>query len=150
MVFPLRSITPAIELLSEQVDVLPASGGAIEDLQWPDADEREDMLINRESGEITEFLETPTPTIANLYRPTPPLFRSERHLYRYFIDGSIRTYYLGTGIEGNRSFPIELAQIGAAVVHRDSEGKVRPLANRNRILLLLPRGQFGVSDSVWN
>ena len=59
MVFPLRSITPAIELLSEQVDVLPASGGAIEDLQWPDADEREDMLINRESGEITEFLETP-------------------------------------------------------------------------------------------
>lgn len=150
MVLPLRSITPAIELLADQVDVLPASGGAVEDLQWPDADELEDMFINRDSGEITDFLETPTPTIANLYRPTPPLFRSEEHLYRFFIDGSIRTYYLGTGIEGNRSFPIELAQIGSAVVHRTDDGKVRPLANRNRILLLLPKGQFGVSDTVWN
>jgi len=146
----LRSITPAIELLSEQIDVLPAYGGAVEDLQWPDADEMEDMLINRDSGEITEFLEDPLPDVANLYRPTPPLYRSERHLFRFFIDGSIRTYYLGTGIEENRSFPIELAQIGAAVVQRNEDGKVKLLANRNRIMLLLPQGQFGVSDTVWN
>lgn len=146
----LNSITPAIELLANQVDVLPASGGAIEDLQWPDADEREDMLINQDNGEITEFLETPTPDISNLYRRTPPVFRNEKHLFRFFIDGSIKTYYLGTGIEGNRSFPIELAQIGAAVVHRNDDGKVKPMANRNKILFLLPRGQYGVSDSVWD
>lgn len=142
-------LSPAITALSASIDVLPASGGAVEDLQWPDVDELEDMLINRENGEITGFLETPAPTLNNLYRSTPPLFRSENHFYRFFIDGSIKTYYLGMGIEGNRTFPIELAQIGAAAVHRDDEGKVRPITIRNRILLLLPRGQLGVSDTVW-
>ena len=145
-------ITPAIGVLSAQLDkVLPAVGGAMEDLQVPDIDEMEDMLINKESGEITAFLEDPEPSIENLYRPTPPLFRSENHLYRFFIDGSLRTYYLGTGMEGNRSFPIELAQIGAAVMVREDNGKVRPLPNavKTRLLLLVPRGALGVSDTVW-
>jgi hypothetical protein len=37
----------------------------------------EDMLINRDSREITGFLETPEPDIRNLYRPTPPIYRPE-------------------------------------------------------------------------
>ncbi len=77
------------------------------------------------------------------------MYREQKHLYRYFIDGSLRTYYLATGIEGNRSFPIELAQIGAAVMQRDDRGNVRPLGVRQRVLLLLPRGQLGISDSLW-
>jgi hypothetical protein len=149
MPLPITVITPALELLSDKLDILPASGGAVEDLQRPDEDELEDMLINRDSREITEFAETPTPTISNLYRPTPPIFRSENHLYHFFIDGSLRTYYLGTGIEGNRSFPIELAQIGSAVMGRTDRGKVYPLGITNRILLLVPKGPFGISDSVW-
>lgn len=149
MPLPINVITPALELLSDKIDILPAAGGAVEELQRPDEDEIEDMLINRDSQEITEFAETPTPTLANLYRATPSIFRAERHLYRFFIDGSLRTYYLATGIEGNRSFPIELAQIGAAVMGRDDKGKVYPLGIKNRILLLVPKGQFGVSDSVW-
>jgi hypothetical protein len=149
MPLQISSIKPAIELLANQIEVLPATGGAVEDLQRPDEDELEDMLINRDSGEITAFAETPEPTLASLYRPTPPLFRKENHLYRFFIDGSLRTYYLGTGIEGNRSFPLELAQIGAAVMTRDDKGKVRSVGVKTRILLLVPRGQFGVSDTVW-
>ncbi len=149
MPLPINVITPALKLLSEKIDILPASGGAVEDLQRPDEDELEDMLLNRDSQQITDFAETPTPTVENLYRSTPPIFRAERHLYRFFIDGSLRTYYLATGIEGNRSFPIELAQIGAAVMERDDKGKVHPLGIKNCILLLVPKGQFGVSDSVW-
>jgi hypothetical protein len=149
MVLRIDCITPALELISSQVEVLPATGGAVEDLQRPDEDELEDILINRESKEITAFAETPEPSLNTLYRPTPALFRADKHLYRYFIDGSLRTYYIATGIEGNRSFPIELAQIGAAVMQRDSEGRVHPLGVRNRIILLLPRGQFGLSDTVW-
>ena len=121
----------------------------MEDLLNPDIDEIEDMLVNAESREVTAFLETPEPDVRRIYRPTPPLYRPHTHLYRYFIDGSIRTYYIATGIEGNRSFPIELAQIGAAVMYRDDQGRVRPLTMRNRILLLLPRGQLGVSDTLW-
>jgi hypothetical protein len=143
-------IAPALKLLSENLNgVLPAVGGAMEDLEHPDVDEMEDMLINAETREITEFLETPTPSISNLYRPTPPIFRNVKHLYRYFIDGSLRTYYLATGIEGNRSFPIELAQVGAAVMLRNENGFVRPLEIKHRILLLLPKGPLGVSDTVW-
>lgn len=142
-------LKPAVEALSRNLDILPAVGGAVEDLLLPDVDEIDDMLINAKSGEVTEFLETPTPVPSNIYRPTPPLYRAQQHLYRYFIDGSLRTYYLATGIEGNRSFPIELAQIGAAVMWRTEDGKVRPHARRQRILLLLPKGPLGVSDTAW-
>lgn len=149
MTLRIDCIAPVLDLLSQQIEVLPATGGAVEELQHPDEDELEDILINRDSKEITAFAETPEPGLETLYRPTPPLFRSEMHLFRFFIDGSLRTYYIATGIEGNRSFPIELAQIGAAVMQRDSEGRVRPVGVRNRILLLLPRGQLGLSDTTW-
>lgn len=147
---PLPFLGPTLEVLARNIDVLPASGGAVEDLLLPDMEEVEDTLINRDTGEITEFLETPAPDPEQIYRPTPPLYREQNHLYRFFIDGSLRTYYLATGIEGNRSFPIELAQIGSAVMKRDDRGSVRPLATQQRILLLIPRGQLGVSDTVWN
>lgn len=149
MPFPVNVLSPALQLLGEKIDILPASGGAVEDLQRPDEDEMEDMLINRDSQEITTFAEDPEPSIANLYRSTPPIFRAEKHLYRFFIDGSLRTYYLATGVEGNRSFPIELAQIGAAVIGRNDRGKVYTVGKKNAILLLVPKGQYGVSDSVW-
>ena len=143
-------LRPALELLAENVHVLPAIGGAMEDLEHPDVEELEDVLVNAEMRQISDFLETPTPDLNNLYRPTPPIFRTERHHYRYFIDGSLRTYYLATGIEGNRSFPVELAQIGASIMERDEAGNARPLEVRHRVLLLLPRGPVGVSDTLWH
>jgi len=143
-------ISPILQLLNDNLDgILPAVGGATEDMELPDADELEDMLLNRDTREVTEFLETPTPSITNLYRATPPIFRPQNHFYRYFIDGSLKTYYLATGVEGNRSFPIELAQIGASVIERDDYGNVHPKCVRHRILLLLPKGPLGVSDSLW-
>src|SRR5260370_9994371 len=135
MRLPINRVNAALKVPSEKIPILPASGGAVEDLQYPDEEELEDALIHRETRNVTEFAETPTPSIAHLYRPTPPLFRAEKHLYRLFIDGSLRTYYVATGIERQRSFPIELAQIGAAVMQRDDMGKVRPLGVKHRILL---------------
>lgn len=149
MANPLSFLAPVIDLVGSNVRILPATGGAVEDLQYPDVDEIEDTLLNREVSEITDFAETPTPSLSSLYRPTPPLFRSEKHLYRFFIDGSLRTYYLATGIESRRSFPIQLAQIGAAVMVRDDDGQVRCWASRHRVLLLVPKGQYGISDTLW-
>ncbi len=143
-------LTPTLQLLADNLHVLPAVGGAMEDLERPDEDEIEDRLVNADVQQVTDFLETPTPDPVNLYRSTPPLFRNERQQYRFFIDGSLRTYFLATGIEGNRSFPIELAQIGAAVMQRDDHGTVHPFEVRHRILLLVPRGALGVSDTLWN
>lgn len=142
-------LASVVDVLSSNLDILPAVGGAVEELLTPDVDEVEDMLINAENQTVTEFLEYPAPDPANIYRPTPPLYRAENHFYRYFIDGSLRTYYLATGVEGTRSFPIELAQIGAGVMQRHESGTVKPLGVRQRLLLLVPRGAFGISDTVW-
>lgn len=147
---PPNFLAPALELLQNNLDVLPATGGAVEDMLRTDVDEIEDMLVNKDSKEVTDFLETPAPNPRDIYRPTPPIYREQKHHYRYFIDGSIRTYYIATGIEGDRSFPIELAQIGAAVMERNERGNMRPLKVRQRILLLLPKGELGVSDTLWD
>ncbi|QGP92265.1 hypothetical protein MGLY_16360 [Neomoorella glycerini] len=146
---PLRELAPILEVLAENIDVLPAAGKAVEDYLHPDPEELEDVLINNEVGEVTAFAEVPEPKLTNLYRPTPPIFRHQKPFYRYFIDGSIRTYFLATGIEGTRSFPIELAQVGAAVVERNYDGNVKVLASNHKVLLLIPKGAQGVSDAVW-
>lgn len=149
MTNPLYVLTPALSMLKSQIEVLEASGGAVEDLELPDEDEREDLLLNQGNEDITEYAENPTPSAITHYRPTPPLFREEKQLYHFFVDGSRRTYYLATGIEENRAFPIELAQIGATAIHRDTLGRVRTLGINHQLLLLLPKGPLGVSDTTW-
>jgi hypothetical protein len=147
---PLSVITPALELLGKNVNILPAMGKAVEDLQHPDQDEIDDVLVHREMGkEITAFAETPEPSTNNIYKATPPLPRTEHHLFRFFIDGSLRTYFLATGVEGTRTFPIELAQIGASVIERDEKGRLSVLKGGHKILLLVPKGARGISDTVW-
>jgi hypothetical protein len=146
---PLSSITPILDLLGKELKILPATGGAVEDLQHPDQEEIEDIIINREIENVTAFAETPEPDPQNIYRQTLPLLREVNHLFRFFIDGSIRTYFLGTGIEGIRSFPIELAQIGSVVMKREDNGQLKVLDHKQRILLLLPKQNQGISDTLW-
>jgi hypothetical protein len=146
----LSVIAPALEVLGKNINILPAAGKAVEDLQHPDHDEIDDVLIHREMGkEVTAFAEAPEPSIDNIYKATPPLPRTEHHLFRFFIDGSLRTYFLATGVEATRTFPIELAQIGASVVRRNEKGRLDVLRGNHRILLLAPKGARGISDTVW-
>jgi len=147
---PLGSIVPILDLLGTELKILPATGGAIEELQHPDQEEIEDIVINRGVEEVTSFAETPEPDVSNLYKPTPPIFRHEKCLFRFFIDGSIRTYFLATGIEGRRSFPIELAQIGAVVVKRNEDGQIKVHDYNQKVLLLLPKQSQGISDTLWD
>jgi hypothetical protein len=147
---PLGPISPILELIGANIKILPATGGAVEELLHPDQDEIEDIVINRDGEIVSAFAEVPEPDPQNIYRSTPPLSRAQNHLFRFFIDGSIRTYFLGTGIEGIRSFPIELAQIGSAVVKREDDGQLAVLTQKQRILLLLPKQNQGISDSLWD
>lgn len=151
----LTTIAPALKLLGDELKIIPATGQAIEDLQRPDQEEIDDAFLMKGKEEITSFAETPEPSPEKLYHSTPPLFREENHFFQFFIDGCIRTYFLGTAVEGKRSFPIELAQIGAAIIHRCDDGSVKiykrgnDIFCRNKILLLLPCGGDGLSDSLW-
>ena len=49
MANPLSSITPILDVLGKELKILPATGGAVEDLQHPDQDEIEDALINKDA-----------------------------------------------------------------------------------------------------
>ena len=62
MANPLSAIIPVLDVLGKNIDILPATGIAVEDLQHPDKDEIDDILIHREMDkEITAFAEIPEP-----------------------------------------------------------------------------------------
>ena len=147
---PLNQVIPILNLLGKEIRILPAIGGAVEDLQHPDQDEIDDKIINKDSDLVNSFAEIPTPNPQNMYRATPPSPGPQKYLFRYFIDGSIYTYFLGTGIEGERSFPIELAQVGGAVIAREDDGSLKVFQHNQKILLLLPKQNQGISDTLWN
>jgi hypothetical protein len=42
---PLGSIIPVLKLLGEKVKILTATGGAVEDMQPPDQEEIEDLVV---------------------------------------------------------------------------------------------------------
>src|SRR5438105_153506 len=150
---PLNFLEPAIELIAKNASVLPATGGAFEDLARPDVEEADDRFLGgaKEARDgFSDFAEEPAPDWRSLYKPTPPLFRTEKHVFRYFCDGSIKTYFLGTVIEGDRSYPLELTQIGSAIVHRKDDGSLEVAKFERQILLLVPhRGGGGISESLF-
>lgn len=41
---PLSSIIPLLEILGKEIKILPATGGAVEELQHPDQEEIEDIV----------------------------------------------------------------------------------------------------------
>lgn len=55
---PLLSLTPILEILSNNLSILPATGTAVEDLQHPDKDEIDDILVHKDMG------------AADIWRPT--------------------------------------------------------------------------------
>lgn len=150
---PLTFLRPALGLIANSTSVLPAVGGAFEDLARPDIEEADDRFFgdraDAENGFDT-FAETPTPVWQDLYRPTPAVYRTDDHAFRYFCDGSIKTYFLGTIIENDRSYPLELTQIGSAVIFRKDDGLLVVAKAGREILLLVPhRSGRGISEALF-
>lgn len=146
---PLKSLREILANLAQEAEVLSAVGGAVEDLERPDFEEREDQALNEEERVFETIAERSTDgTKPSLYRPTPPLPRSERHLFRYFLDGSFRSYFLGTLLEHERETPVHFAQIGACVLRREDTGSVRREVLEIRNLLLAARKRL--SPELWN
>jgi hypothetical protein len=70
--------------------------------------------------------------------PGPPLPRTERNFFRFFLDGSIRTYYLGEQIEDNRSYPLIATEVASAAIRRADDGKASVSKLLRKIALLIP------------
>lgn len=143
----LRQLRGVLQQIAQQVEVLPAVGGAIEDLDRPDAEEGEDRFVNADEQVFDTIFERYPAGKPQLYRPVPPLPRNERHLFRYFLDGSFRSYFLGTVLENERETPVHFAQVGACAIRREPDGSVRREVNEVRSLLLLSKQQ--VSETLW-
>ncbi len=106
----LQALRGVLHELGKQVEVLPAVGGAQEDLERPDAEEREGQRLNFQERVFESICERDESwRLPPLYRPTPPVRRHELHLYRYFLDGSFRSYFLGTVLEHDRESPVHFA-----------------------------------------
>jgi hypothetical protein len=144
----LQDLRTILKTIAQEVEVLPAVGGAVEDLERPDFEEREDQALNEDEKVFdTVFERDPLAPTPRLYRPVPPVGRMEQHLFRYFLDGSFRSYFLGTALENERESPVHFAQIGACVLRREDDGSVR--RERLQVDHLLLAGKQRLSNAVW-
>ena len=143
----LQNLCQILKTISQDVEVLPAVGGAVEDLERPDFEEREDQALNEEEKVFETIFERDSSGPPRLYRPAPPLGRTEKHLFRYFLDGSFRSYFLGTVLENERESPVHYAQIGACALRREEDGSVRREVLQVENVLLA--GKQRLSEAVW-
>jgi len=125
--------------------VLPATGQAIEDLMRPDHAEVIDRLRTGGDDVLEVLLETPN---TDKYVQLTPLHRREKHLLRYFLDGSARTFFLGDAVEGKRRTPIHISQIGAAAVCRDDNGQMHVARSEHRIVLMMDKKAVSFGEQV--
>jgi len=140
---PFSSLSPVLGVLASEGRVLPATGQAIVDLASADPEESYDRAISE-----TRSTEGIWETRRSLYQLVTPIPRSERHLLRYFQDGSTRTYFIGTVLEHERSSPVQIAQVGAAGVHREDDGSLRVVRVRHKLVLLLDKA--ALSSLLWD
>lgn len=141
---PFEGLRPALEVIAQEAKVLPATGQALEELMRPDHEEVIDRL--RSGDEILEVvIEKPN---RQPYVLLKALHRLERHPLRYFLDGSARTFFLGDAVEGTRRTPINVAQVGAAVVVREDNGQVHVAASRHRIYLMMDKKAVSFGERV--
>jgi hypothetical protein len=151
MMQPIQRIRDVLRQWAQDVEVLPAAGGALEELQRPDIEEVDDRLLGTEENiHDTVWERLPDGQRIdpdNPYRPTPPIPRHVQHRFRYFIDGSVRSYFLGTVLEHGRDTPILYAQIGACALRREDDGTVRVHDLQTRHLLLAEQQQL--SPQAW-
>lgn len=142
----LQTITAALTEAAQVADLLPASGQAVLDEAEPDADEREEGVLSRDEHVYDTLWEAPADGASvPLHRPCPPLSRAEDHLFRYFVDGSFRSYFLGTLVAPQWESPLTFAQIGACVLRRRDDGAVERELLRTRKVLALARR----SEELW-
>lgn len=144
----LRHLGQILNTIAQNAEVLPAVGGAIQDLAGPDPDELADRAFNEEERVFDTIFERDTSSSVQLYRHVPPLGRSEAHLFRYFLDGSFRSYFLGTILEQEHESPVHFAQVGVSVIHRIDDGSVRRALLQVKSILLVGKGRL--SSAVWD
>lgn len=143
---PFEGLRPALELITREGHVLPATGQAMEDLMRPDHAEVIDRLRTGEDGLFQDvLLETPN---RQAHVVLKPVHRTERHPLRYFLDGSARTFFLGDIVEGTNRSPVNVAQVGAVAVFREDDGRMRVAKSVHKIFLMVDKKKLSFGDRI--
>jgi hypothetical protein len=70
--------------------------------------------------------------------------------FKFFLDGSIRTKYIGEYIEGNLSFPIIVSEIAVGVIKRNKT-RLEPSELQKRLFFVFPHKDSNlISDSTYS
>lgn len=143
---PFEGLRPALEVITQEAKVLPATGQAMEDLMRPDHEEVIDRLRSHPDDKVMDVIfEKPN---RQPYVQLKEIHRVERHPLRFFLDGSARTFFLGDAVEGNRRTPIHVAQVGAAAVFRKDDGQVKVAKSVHKVVLMLAKKAVSFGDKV--
>jgi hypothetical protein len=144
---PFIGLRPALEVMVKEGEILPATGQAVEDLMRPDQEEAYDRVrLGVDHGDVLDsVIEAPN---RELYVPCPAVQREAKHIFRYFLDGSARTFYIGNVVEGQRQTPIHVSQIGAAAVVRDNQGRMKVARSAHRYVLLMNKESVSFGQAV--
>ncbi|MFX0204070.1 MAG: hypothetical protein ACFFCW_48855, partial [Candidatus Hodarchaeota archaeon] len=146
----MRKFTETLEKIlsaaAGYLELLPATGGAVEEMTSADDTERDDTKFSAEHLNVDTFLEAPTPGWT--YRELKSLHRKDKHVFRYFLDGSFRHYFIATGLEHDRSTPIFLAQTAISILERDSAGRLKRVMHEHKWMMMLSKGRL--SETAWN
>lgn len=142
---PFAPLRPALEFITREAKVLPATGQAMEDLMRPDHAEVIDRL--RAGGEELYDIIIEAPN-RQPYVSLTPVHRTEKHPLRFFLDGSARTFFLGDVVEGDRRSPVHISQIGAAAVFREENGRVRVAKSQHRIVFMMDMKAVSFGEHV--
>jgi hypothetical protein len=119
-----------------------------EEPQPHDSDKYDDDMIF-DKRNLCFNIEEPRENGATSVFPGDQLQRANLNLFQYFLDGSIRTYYLGEQIEGNRAYPVMATEVASAIVERGNDGRANIALFKRRIALLIPPCP-PVSDDTFN
>lgn len=141
---PLAGLREPLAALAADAKVMPAGGHAEEFLQRFDLDEHYDRLGSGKDRLVSDLCER-NPTA--IYVAAPPRDRAADHCFRLFVDGATRITFLGTLVDGSRTTPVVLAQLGAAALGRAEGGRITVTRRDVRLALVLDRSS--VTDRVW-
>lgn len=132
-------------MIAKEAKVLPATGQALEDMMRPDHEEVVDRLRSINDTTMDTILEAPNRIS---YVELKPLHRTEKHILRFFLDGSARTFFIGDVVEGSRRTPVHVSQIGAAAVYRKDSGQIKIASSFHKVVLMLSKKAISFGDDV--
>jgi hypothetical protein len=114
----------------------------VEEERHKDADQSDDDR-NYDDENVCIPIESPE----NKKKEIDP--EKSKYIFRYFLDGSLRTKFLGEFIEGTLSFPILTSEICVAIIKRDGK-KLLPLSKNKKLFFIFPHKNSNlISDDIY-